>query len=97
MPKQGLGDIQSHLNPVRIRAKGDGDLQVIIFDSGEVNNSELHAQTMSLTSARSLNYLSNFRGEKICFQLMTTEIDEYFSISNMWAYVKLTAASYPQV
>lgn len=96
MPKIGLGDIQSHVNPVRIRVKGKGDLQVILFDSGEINNLELYAQTMSLTSARSLNYLSNFRAEKICFQIMTTVKDEYFSVSNMWAYVKPTAASFPQ-
>lgn len=97
MAKQGLGDIQSHVNPIRIRSVGAGELQVFLFDSGEINNSELNSQTMSLTSARSLNYLSNFRAELTCFMLITTAKDEYFEISAMFAYVKPTAVSFPQV
>lgn len=91
-----MGDIQSHVNPIRIRVKGDGDLQAYLFDSGEVNFAELHAQSMSLTTAQSANYLSNFRAELICLQIITTEIDEYFTVSNIWAYIKPTAASFPQ-
>jgi hypothetical protein len=91
-----LGDIQSHVNPVRIKVKGNGSLRVILFDDGLENNAELFAQTMSLTSARSLNYLSNFRGEKICFTLTTSLINEYFTVDSMFAYLKPTAASFPQ-
>lgn len=93
---KSLGDIQTHVNPIRVRVTGDGDLQAFLFDTGLENNSELDAKTMSLTSAKSVNYLSNFRAEQICLMLMTTEIDEYFTISNMYAYVKPTAASFPQ-
>ncbi len=97
MAKQSLGDIQSHVNPVRIRVMGDGELKAFLFDTGLLYNAVLFPQDMSLVSPRSLNYLSNFRAEKICIQIMTTEIDEYFTISNMWAYVKPTASSFPQV
>ena len=96
MSKTGLGDIQSHINPVRIRVKGEGNLRGILFDEGEINNSELFSQSMSLTSARAINYLSNFRAEMICLLIMTTEKDEYFTVSNIWAYVKPTAESFPQ-
>ncbi len=96
MPKSGLGDIQSHLNPIRIRVKGSGNLQAYVFDEGSINFSELFAQPMSLTSAQPVNYLVNFRADKICFMISTSEIDEYFTVSNMWAYVKQTAMSYPQ-
>jgi hypothetical protein len=95
--KQGLGDIQSHVNPIRIRVVGSGNLQAFLFDTGTVNFVELSAQAMSLTSAKSLNYLSNFRAEKVQLMIMTTELDEYFSVDNMWAYVKPTALSFPQV
>lgn len=93
---KSLTDIQSHINPVRIRVTGVGSLKAFLFDTGTINNAILSPNTMSLTSARSLNYLSNFRAELICLQIMTTEKDEYFDVSNMWAYIKPTAASFPQ-
>ena len=95
MPKLS-GDIQNHINPFRIRVMGEGDLQAFVFDTGLENSAELHAQTMSLTSARSLNYLSNYTAERMCVMIMTTEIDEYFNISNMYAYVKPSRNSFPQ-
>lgn len=97
MAKQGLGDIQSHVNPIRIRVKGEGDLQAFLFDTGNVNNSELDAKAMSLTTAQSINYLSNFTAERTCLLIMTTEEDEHFTISNIWAYVKPSRVSFPQV
>ena len=96
MAKQ-LGDIQSHVNPVRVRVRGEGNLQAFLFDEGTVTNSELDAKAMSLTSAQSVNYLSNFTGERICLQLIITEMDEYFTISNIWAYTKPSRNSFPQV
>ena len=76
MAKQGLGDIQSHVNPIRIRVKGSGNLRALLFDTGEVNNSQLSNQVMSLTSAKSLNYLSNFIAEKACLMITTSVKDE---------------------
>jgi len=93
---KGLGDNQSHVNPIRIRVKGVGDLRAFLFDTGLVNNSTLFPQVMSLTSAQSLNYLSNFTAEKVQLLIMTTEIEEYFTVSNIYAYVKPVAASFPQ-
>jgi hypothetical protein len=95
MAKQ-LGDIQTHVNPIRVRCTGDGDLQAILFDTGTINNSVLHSQALSLTSARSLNYLSNFTAEKSCLMLMTTEKDEYFNVSNIYVYTKPSRNSFPQ-
>lgn len=90
------GDIQNHVNPIRIRVLGSGSLKTFLFDTGSINNSELNAKTMSLTSAKSINYLSNFRAERTCVLIMTTAINEYFTVSNIWAYVKPTANSFPQ-
>lgn len=95
MPKLS-GDIQNHFNPVRIRVLGSGNLQVFLFDTGLINNSELDAKTMSLTSAKSVNYLSNFTAERACLLIMTTEEDEYFSVDNMWVYGKPSRNSFPQ-
>lgn len=92
---KSLSDIQSHVNPIRIRARGNGDLQVFLLDSGN-GSVTLQPQALSVTTAKSLNYLSNFRAELICLKIMTTEKDEYFIVSNMWAYIKPTAASFPQ-
>lgn len=96
MAKQSLGDIQSHVNPIRVRLTGSGNLKAYLFDTGAVNNTTLEPQAMSLTSARSLNYLSNFTAEKVALTLMTTEINEYFNISNIYAYVKPSRNSFPQ-
>ena len=82
-----LGDIQSHVNPVRIRVKCDGNLRVTLFNISNVNGVALSAGTMGVNATRSLNYLSNFRSEKTCIKIETTAIDEYFTISNIWAYV----------
>ncbi len=97
MAKNNLGDIQSHFNPVRIRVTGAGELRAYLFDTGLINNSTLDSKTLSLTTARSVNYLSNFRAERSCVLIMTTAKDEYFSVSNMWVYTKPTAVSFPQL
>lgn len=91
-----LGDIQTHINPVRVRVTGEGELQAYLFDTGLITNATLEPQTLSLTSARSINFLSNFTSERICITLLTSEIDEYFNISNIWAYVKPSRISFPQ-
>lgn len=96
MPKITSGDCQTHINPVRIRTKGAGNLRVTLFDLGEIDNSELADGALSTTTGRSINLLSNFDGEKILLDIRTTELEEWFEISNIWAYVKLTAISYPQ-
>ena len=87
---------KTHVNPVRVKVSGDGSLQAYLFDSGLINNSTLAPIDMTLTSDASLNYLSNFRGERVSLLLMTTEIDEYFVIKNIAPFVKLTQASNPQ-
>ena len=96
MPKTGLGDIQSHVNPIRIRASGDGNLDVTLFNISNVNGVALNAQAMSANATSSLNYLSNFTAEKICIKISTNVIDEYFTISNIYAYVKPSVMSFPQ-
>ena len=90
------GDIQNHFNPVRIRTVGEGDLQAFLFDTGTVNNAVLEPQSMSLSSARSLNYLSNFTDERSCLLIMTTEEGEYFNVSNIYVYGKPSRNSFPQ-
>ena len=95
MTKQ-LGDTQSPFNPIRIRVNGSGELQTFLFDTGQINNATLDPKTMSETSAQSINILSNFRAERACVLLMTTEKDEFFSVSNIWMYTKPTAQSFPQ-
>lgn len=91
-----LGDIQTHINPIRVRATGAGELQAYLFDTGQIANATLDPQTLSLTTARSINFLSNFTSERIYVMISTSEIDEYFSVSNMWAYVKPSRNSFPQ-
>ncbi len=91
-----LGDIQSHINPIRIKVNGDGNLRVFLFTTENVTGTELNDEAMSLSNARSLNYLSNFVAEKCCLKLMTSEIDEYFIVSNIYAYVKPSVMSFPQ-
>ena len=96
MAKTGLGDIQSHVNPIRIRVMGAGNLKTYLFDTGKINNVELSSQAMSLTSAQSLNYLSNFTAEKAYLRIMTTVKDEYFNVSSLYVYVKPSRTSFPQ-
>jgi len=91
-----LGDTQSHFNPIRVRVNGTGELQTFLFDTGLVNSVALDPKTMSETSAQSINVLSNFRAERACLLLITTEKDDFFSVSNIWMYVKPTAQSFPQ-
>lgn len=91
-----LGDNQSHINPVRVRVTGSGNLRAILFDTGQINNSELNAKAMSLTTAKSVNFLSNFTAEKVALTLMTDTINESFTVSNMWVYVKPSRNSFPQ-
>lgn len=94
MPNSAL---QTHLNPVRVRVKGEGNLQAFAFDAGEIYSTELDPKAMSTATGQSVNYLCNFRGEKVCVQLMVSELDEYFVINAIYAFVKPIALSFPQV
>jgi len=100
MPKDLQGDLVSHLNPIRVRIKGEGNLVTTVFNTGEDAAEEVSAMladaVLSPITSRSVNVLANFYGEKIFIDIRTTELDEWFSVSNMWAYVKQSTASYPQ-
>lgn len=96
MSKNIGGDLQTHLVAVRARIKGSGALRTTVFDLGETNNALLAASTLSTTTAQSNNVLANFSSERIAFDIRVLALDEYFTVSNMWAYVKETARSFPQ-
>lgn len=98
MAKDNDGDLITHLNPIRVRIKGEGNLRTSVFNLGEASTDSalLADSVLSATTSKSNNILSNFKSEKIAIDFRTTELEEWFEISNIWAYVKLVAASYPQ-
>lgn len=99
MSKNNGGDISTHVNPVRIRIQGEGSIRTTLFNTGSeaTDSIVLAPATLSKTTGRSVNILSNFEGEKIFLDIRTLEIDYWFEIDNIWAYVKESRISYPQV
>lgn len=94
-----MGDVITHVNPIRVRIKGEGDLQALLLSLGDEAEDTvmLSPEIIPATSRQSTTFLCNFRAERAAIEFQITEMDEYFTISNIWAYVKQTAASYPQV
>lgn len=93
---KSTGDLITHCNSVRARIIGEGFLVTTLVN--DIGDTELLANgTLSNTSGRSVTQLANFRAERIAYEIRIVNENEWFKVSNQYAYVKKTAASYPQL
>lgn len=96
MAKNNGGDLITHCNSARSRILGEGSLCATLQDSAG-NITSLAPGTLSETGSQSITHLANFRAERVSYEIFVQEPDEWFLCSNQYAYVKKTAASYPQL
>lgn len=97
MPKSKFtGEFITHVNPIRLRVIGSGNLQAKLYSLDDVDTLELPVLPMTATSNKYGEYLSNFQSLQISIEFKVTELNEWFKIHTITPYVKPVAASYPR-
>lgn len=89
-------DVISHCNLIRTRVNGSGELITTLYDLGNTNSRLLTDATLAEGRGISLSQIANFRAERISVEIRVNQMDDWFKVSNLYAYVKQTAASFPQ-
>lgn len=90
------GEFITHINPVRLRVVGEGNLIATLYSLDDVDSMELPALVMTPTNKRFGEYLSNFQSLQIAIEFKVLQKDEWFKIHTVTPYVKPVAASYPR-
>jgi hypothetical protein len=86
-----------HTVSVRYRVYGTGNLRTFLVGYQDLNSSTLPVVVMDATTDRIASVLANYRKQKTQIVFQTTGYDETFVISKIIAFVKPSAAGYPQL
>ena len=89
------GESISHFAAIRVRVNGTGDLKMEVFSLDDVRSKVLVPFTMQEATRIIPTRLVNFMEQRACFELKTTEMDEYFKINRIIVFTKETFSSYP--
>jgi hypothetical protein len=90
------GNFINHFTAVRLRVTGSGSLLMQLQTLDDVIVQDISPLTMSATTPRYANQLTNFTQQKSRLVIKTNEIDETFFISQLILYVKPVATGFPQ-
>jgi hypothetical protein len=90
------GEFITHVNPVRLRVTGLGNLRATTYSMDDEESSELTPLVMATSTKKLGEYLSNFQSQMIAIEFKVTEFNEWFKIHTVTVYVKPVAASYPR-
>jgi hypothetical protein len=85
-----------HINMIRVRAFGTGNLRPTLFSLDDVLSSVLVPLPMASTTERHLTRKANFQTDRVSLQLQTTAIDEVMHINRIIMFASEVFAEYPQ-
>ena len=89
------GENISHFNAVRIRAIGQGELQIEMRSLDAVKTSQLVPLKLQDKNDRSMNRLCNFVTQRAQLGIKTTCINDYFKINRVILFAKILWSDYP--
>lgn len=89
------GDNVLHAVAIRIRATGDGNLRTSLHSLQDVNNRTIDPIIMSASTNKLATKITNFLDQRIQLKITTTDIDETFTISRFYVFVKESTTGYP--
>lgn len=89
-------DAIQHYGGIRIRVKGSGNLDLILYSLDDTYSEELNSVVMATTSERFVTKLANFNQPRARLKIRVDAINEYFEINQVTVYVKPIHVSYPQ-
>lgn len=95
MAKTGGVESEHHVVGVRLRVTGSGNLQHRLSGLDDIIQQDLVAMPMTATARVEPMRLSNIQGQRIRYELYTTELDETFLIRRIILYAKAVAVEYP--
>lgn len=84
-----------HVNAIRFRITGTGELQIKLIGLDSVLTQTLVPLTMASAPGREPQRLANFINQKIQYELKTTEIDEIFRINRIIVFAKPQWSEFP--
>lgn len=84
-----------HFNSLRGRIRGEGILRVRIFDLDDTQSKDFPLINMTTLTGRFVHKLVNFKSQRGCIELKTTEIDERFIINKLTLFAKPIYTEYP--
>ena len=84
-----------HINTVRFRVIGSGNLQLTLRSLDNVRSTSLIAIVMESSTNREPTRLCNFIEQRTQLEIKTTAINETFTISKIIIFVKPFATEYP--
>jgi len=95
LARRSSGENINHVNAVRIRLVGVGNLKLKLQSLQNVIEQDLLDLPMSSVINIQPTRLANFKQQRMALQGRTTEINEYFKINRIVIFAKPSETSYP--
>lgn len=89
------GELINHINAIRIRVVGIGDLKMQLQSLDDIVTQDLQNLTMDISTNIEPTKLANFKEQRARLQGKTTEFGEYFRITRIIIFAKPVATDYP--
>lgn len=93
----GTGEAIIHTAAITLRVDGSGNLNMTLYGINDVNSFVCKPLLMLDPDSIEPTRLCNFRSQRTMLDFEITEEDEYFEISKIILWMKMTATSYPGV
>jgi len=89
------GENVQHFSTIRIRATGQGELKLAVHSLDYIRTKDLVPLPLHAATRIVPNRIVNFVEQRACFELYTTELNEYIRINRIIIYMKEIYTSTP--
>jgi hypothetical protein len=89
------GEGIQHFSTIRIRATGQGQLKMVAFSLDYIKKKDLVPLPLAAMSRIQPNRIVNFVEQRACFELYTTDANEYVRINRIIVFMKEIYSSTP--
>jgi hypothetical protein len=91
------GESIIHTSGITLRVDGSGNLNMTLYGINDVRSFVAMPLAMLDPDPIEPTRLVNFRSQRTMLEFVITEMDEYFEISRIILWMKVTATSYPGI
>lgn len=96
MPTKSGPENIAHCVSVRMSAFGLGSLRTRLHSFNGIKSVDLSLTVLQPTGDIFPTNVANFKSQRMCIMFYTTDINQYFTIGKIIAFVKPVAVGYPQ-
>lgn len=89
------GEYVSHVNGVRMRLNGIGNLQMTLHSLDNQRSYTMKDLVMNMTPGIEPTRLANFKTQRTLLEIKTTQKDDYMRIQRIIIFMKPSATSLP--